>query len=162
MMRMWFAAAFCVVLAVACAAGGAKQSKSVAAPESVAAGGAAPSAPHEVDPTPTAAGHSEIQTLADAIERERVEGSFAAPTPIQLQSPATPMAQAPSSTDATCKPAKTERCSSSCKLSDSICSNAKKICDLAKDMIGDDWAAKQCTKANATCETANTTCCNCQ
>jgi hypothetical protein len=76
--------------------------------------------------------------------------------------PATPMATIPLSTDASCKPAKTERCQGSCKLSDSICTNSSKICELAQDLAGDGWAATKCARAKQTCDAAHDTCCSCQ
>lgn len=147
------------MIVIACAAGSKKQmAPSAAEPHTVQ--GAPIGA--ETSPMP-ASDHARIQQLADAIERDRTGGGFAEPTPaaIALLQP-TPMATIPSSTDATCKPAKTDRCSSSCKLSDSICVNAGKICDIAKDLIGDKWAGDQCTKATATCNTSHETCCSCQ
>lgn len=60
-----------------------------------------------------------------------------------------------------CKPAKTEACDSSCDLSTSICKNADRICNLANDMAGDDWAANKCKSARQSCVDSNKKCCSC-
>ncbi|MEO8846985.1 MAG: hypothetical protein ABI591_28855 [Kofleriaceae bacterium] len=52
-------------------------------------------------------------------------------------------------------------CTQTCELSDSICTNSAKICELADKLSGDDWAATKCKDNKATCETAKTQCCEC-
>lgn len=106
----------------------------------------------------------EIEELSANIDAQRSELGLAEPAPMSPGAePATPMATIPLSTDASCKPAKTERCEGSCKLSDSICTNASRICELAKDLVTDDgWAANKCARANKTCEAAHERCCSCQ
>jgi hypothetical protein len=149
-MKALLIAASCMVVA-ACAA---PKARSMAAPEA-AVGGAAPGE--------AGSARAEIRRLADEIERERGEGQFAEPVPSVLEGiQPTPMATVPSSADATCKPAKTERCTSSCKLSDSICKNAGRICDLAEDLPGDEFAEGHCKRAKVTCDTAHASCCTCQ
>ena len=69
---------------------------------------------------------------------------------------ATPVATAPE-----CRPAKTDTCTSACTLSTAICSNQQKICDLAKQLVGDDWAANKCESAKASCRAAHDSCCSC-
>lgn len=148
MVRSLLAAACCMVV-VACAAGGRAKT---AAPESSAAASPMPASPRE-----------QIEQLDAAIEASRTELQLDAPTESQIQSaPAQPMGAMPSSDDPKCRPAKTETCTTSCTLSDSICSNADKICNLAKDMVGDAWAANKCAKANTTCEASRAKCCGCQ
>lgn len=107
---------------------------------------------------------AEIEELSAKVDAQRSELGLAEPAPMSPGAePATPMATIPLSTDASCKPAKTERCQGSCKLSDSICTNASRICELAKDLITDDgWAANKCARANKTCEAAHDSCCSCQ
>jgi hypothetical protein len=68
----------------------------------------------------------------------------------------------PKSTDAACHPAATQTCTDSCKLSDSICDDAKKICDLADQLPGDGWAAGKCASGNASCTDAHAHCCDCR
>ncbi|HEY5920464.1 MAG TPA: hypothetical protein VIV11_02280 [Kofleriaceae bacterium] len=75
--------------------------------------------------------------------------------------PAEPMAVPTAAQDPTCKPAKTETCTTSCTLSDSICKNSEAICRLAAGM-NDAWARGRCAKANKTCERAKGRCCGCQ
>ncbi len=102
--------------------------------------------------------HSEISRLVDDIKAHG--GSFAdSPT---ASSQATPMAEAPKSTDAACHPAPTDTCSDSCKLSDSICDDAKKICDLAATLPGDTWAAGKCDSGKTSCSDAHDKCCACR
>ncbi len=52
-------------------------------------------------------------------------------------------------------------CTQSCTLSDSICDNAKKICELAKQLPGDAWAEQKCSDGSATCDQARARCCAC-
>jgi hypothetical protein len=62
----------------------------------------------------------------------------------------------------TCEPkGQGDTCKQMCTLSDSICVNAKKICDIAGEMAGDDWAAQKCADGNATCDAAKKKCCEC-
>ena len=55
----------------------------------------------------------------------------------------------------------TDTCKQSCTLSDSICANAKKICDIAKQLGADPWADQKCSDGNATCSAAHKQCCDC-
>ncbi len=106
---------------------------------------------------------AEIEELSANVDAQRTELGLAEPASMPPGAePATPMA-IPLSTDASCKPAKTERCQGSCKISDSICTNASRICELAKDLVADaGWAATKCARANQTCEAAHDSCCSCQ
>lgn len=52
-------------------------------------------------------------------------------------------------------------CTQTCQLSDSICANSEKICDIASKLPADDWAATKCKDNKATCTTAATQCCEC-
>jgi hypothetical protein len=104
---------------------------------------------------------SEIERLFAEVEQRRTELALPEPTPEAPHSPASPMSAPPLSTDATCKPAKTDRCTTSCTLSDAICTNADKICKLASELAGDTWAADKCSRAKQTCDAAHTSCCGC-
>lgn len=68
---------------------------------------------------------------------------------------------APSSDD-TCKPGTSDTCRDSCKLADSICSNATKICALAEAMNDDAWANGKCVDGKTSCDNAKKRCCGCQ
>jgi hypothetical protein len=105
---------------------------------------------------------AEIEQLWAAIEQQRGDLGLAAPTSPIEPGPASPMASTPLSSDDTCKPAKTDKCTQSCTFSDSICKNAARICELAAQLTADTWAAEKCTRAKQTCETAHETCCTCQ
>lgn len=54
------------------------------------------------------------------------------------------------------------QCRDSCTLAISICSNAERICRLAEELAGDDWAAGKCADAAAVCRQATTDCCDCR
>jgi len=139
-----------VVLAVSCAAQHA--TAPAAAPQ--AQGGAL------ADP------HQEIEQLAAQIDAERAKLGLAAPAAEAVpMTPHEPMASqvAPLSTaDATCRPAPSDTCRDTCELSDSICGNAKKICNLADQLAGDAWAEGKCREAKGLCDEAHGRCCGCQ
>jgi hypothetical protein len=63
--------------------------------------------------------------------------------------------------DPTCKPGGSQLCSDTCKLSDSICENAVKICGIAKELGNDAWANEKCASGTTSCDTAQTKCCGC-
>lgn len=150
-MKPLIAAGLCMVVVAACAS-----SKM-----------AARSAPQQA---PTMAGGSsdnaspkqQLDDLYAQVEQERQSMQLAEPQ-IESGSAATPMTAEPTprSTDKTCKPAPSETCTSSCKLSDSICGNTDKICKLAGELAGDQDAADKCTKATKTCKTSHEKCCGC-
>lgn len=63
--------------------------------------------------------------------------------------------------DPTCKPGAAQVCTDTCKLSDSICDSAVKICTIAKELGSDTWANEKCTSGTSSCETAQGKCCGC-
>jgi hypothetical protein len=123
-----------LALAIACAA----QPRSASTPSAMP--GEAPSGSHD-----------QIQQLANQIDADRLQMNLP---------PAEPMAGIPP-TAPTCTRSPSETCTETCTLSDSICRNAKQICDLADQLAGDTWAAGKCTDAKATCEAATRRCCEC-
>jgi hypothetical protein len=121
---------------VACASQNMRASQQ-AMPAAPVAGGAA-SSPHD-----------QIEALAQQIETDR--GSLKLPTTISASAPPATCVRNPSAT-----------CTQTCKLSDSICDNAKKICDIATtELANDDWAQKKCTENRSTCSVAAQQCCEC-
>jgi hypothetical protein len=150
MVRALVASALCLAIA-SCAARG--KAGTAAAPEaSAAATSPMPASPRE-----------QIDEFDRQIEAERAQLQLEPPSDPQIQSaPTQPMGALPAQQDPKCKPAKTETCETSCRLSDSICGNAEKICKLAQELPGDAWAANKCAKANTTCEASRTKCCSCQ
>ena len=92
--------------------------------------------------------HKQITDLAQQIADER--GQLPVPTAAQMSAPV-----------ATCMRNTSATCTQTCQLTDSICSNADKICEIAKKLHGDDWADKKCTENRTTCTTATTQCCEC-
>lgn len=145
-------AALCCTLVAACAAGGAR--KTAAPPEAATSGAASP-----MPGSP----HDEITQLEDKIAIDRAALQLAEPMEADWQgTPAQPMGAQPALQDPKCRPAQTDTCKTSCTLSDSICGNANRICELAKSLPGDNWAMGKCAKANTTCEASRTKCCGCQ
>ena len=147
---MKYAAALAMMLVAACAMGGAQKAaqppSEVTRPQTMPAGTDA---------------KAELDSLYAQLEEDRSqlgieEPGYSAGTPLPMT------AQPTTQTDNTCRPAASETCTSSCKLSDSICKNADRICDLAKDLAPDEDAAAKCVKADKTCKTAHDKCCDCQ
>lgn len=147
---MKYGAALALMLVVACA--GAQKSAAPAPREATmpVAGSAASASPK-----------AQLDELYAQVEQERA--ALGLPEPMAgVLSPATPMGDHPTTqTDAACHPAQSETCTSSCKLSDSICTNADKICKLAKDLEPDADAAAKCEKAGKSCTAAHDKCCGC-
>jgi hypothetical protein len=146
-----------IVLLVIAACGGGKSARM---------GGATPAA---VDGNAAAASlipasaREEIQALDDQNTAALAELKLEEPQPAMIESSAaTPMGAISPQSDPKCRPAQTEQCTTSCTLSNSVCSNADKICTLAKDMVGDTWASNKCKRANVMCEAAHKKCCSCQ
>ena len=52
-------------------------------------------------------------------------------------------------------------CADSCRLADSICDNAGRICNLAGQLGNDPWANEKCSSGTASCEAARKRCCDC-
>jgi hypothetical protein len=146
-----------VTLLFVAACGGAKPAAMqapTAAPESAQTGGA------EVMP-PSA--HDQIEALDAEITASRSKLALDEPTEQAIMgAPMEPRGAMPSTQDTKCHPAQTETCKTSCTLSDSICSNANKICEIAKTLGSDNWALNKCAKANTTCEASKGKCCGCQ
>ena len=89
---------------------------------------------------------------------------------LQLPRPMTPPVTSPeamsaggvqATNDPTCKAPSTETCTDSCKLADSICENAGRICGLASELGDDAWANEKCSSGTASCEAARKRCCDC-
>lgn len=140
--------------AIACAAGGAKSSAPPAAPAASAMPSTAPGDPH-----------AEIEALDRDITAELARAQI--PPPPTTCSGATCASQmsepfsTPTASDPTCHPAASDHCSDVCTLSTSICNNQQRICELAQQLPGDDWAAATCTRARASCQAAHDACCRC-
>jgi len=139
------------VIAIAC--GGAQPKSAVQAPSS-------PAAQSREDP------HAQIDALDREIADDMAKAHLAPPPAATCSGAACAAAMSapfatPTATDLQCHPAPTQRCTDACALSTSICNNQQKICDLAKQLPGDDWAANKCESARASCKAANDSCCTC-
>lgn len=125
------------------------------------------SAPAAMAPMERGDRHAEIEALDREISDALARGGVATPTVTSSchgEACATAMSEpfaVPAATDATCHPAASDRCTDACTISTSICNNQQRICDLAQQLAGDDWAANKCTSARASCQSARASCCSC-
>ena len=108
--------------------------------------------------------HSQIEQLASQIDAQRAQMALPEPPHVATMSAhATPMSNTPNSrTDNQCHPGTSDTCQDSCKLADSICESAQKICNLAQQLPGDAWASGKCESGKSTCDAAHQKCCGCQ
>jgi hypothetical protein len=152
-MRVWLALFIgAAIAAVVVACGGATARKAAAPPMAVPSDAGMPGGGNP---------RSEIQRLQNEIAASMGELKLPVP-PESMGTNPTPVATSMRpSNDPTCKPAETDTCKDSCKLADSICDNAKKICEIAATM-NDDWANGKCNSGNQSCDAARGRCCNCQ
>jgi len=150
--------AWCAVV-IACAAASKSAMQPAPGPET---------ATHAQPPMPGSPRDEEINRLANEIEAQRVELGLPQPAPPPFtcagatcpQSAQELAAGVPTPTRE-CKPTG-ETCTQACTLADSICSNAKKICDIASQLDGDRWAATKCSDGTQTCKDAKLRCCGCK
>jgi hypothetical protein len=148
-----FAFAAACLAAIACGAGSARPSAPPVAPRSTAI--------PDVGPRDA---HAEIEDLDLSISAKLASAQV--PPPIATcsgASCATAMSE-PSTTlaiDAHCRPPPGDRCTNRCTLATSICRDQERICRLAQQLIGDEWAANKCTQARASCQAAHDSCCAC-
>ena len=114
---------------------------------------------------PTGRPTEEIRDLDAQITQQLAQLGLNAPTDAEVvdmmaqsSTPALPESALASS----CQPAPSgDTCTDVCTLGDSICGNARRICDLADQLPGDDYAAQRCTAGRASCDRARTRCCGC-
>jgi hypothetical protein len=97
--------------------------------------------------------HDEIDTAWAAIESERASGGLTAPFEGYAVTPIADLK--------VCTHAASDKCTNTCTVSDSICDNAKKICDLAAKVPADAWAAGKCDDGTKSCDQAHDNCCAC-
>jgi hypothetical protein len=55
----------------------------------------------------------------------------------------------------------TRICIDTCKIEKSICKNADKICQLADNLGGNEWAFEKCNSGKASCQEATKKCATC-
>lgn len=121
----------------------------------------APPAPASAEP-PDA--HAQIEALDRQIADELRSAQLAVPAAACAGSCATAVATpfaVPALDDAACHPAPSPTCTDACNLSSSVCTNQQKLCDLAAQLAGDDWAAGKCASARESCKTTRDRCCSC-
>lgn len=156
----WVLGALCagaVVAGAAIAACGAAPQKSMST------GGAAPSDAQGADDPlmgmDRRARLDEISDLHVQITAQLAEiGLFAEDPAYSEPAPPLPMASAIDS----CGVAPTgAQCGDVCTIADSICDNARRICELADELPGDAWAAERCDNGKVSCARAHLRCCGC-
>jgi hypothetical protein len=138
----------------------------------IACGGAMKGARPQAAPTPVRAsgerGENERVQIR-ALDREITDAMARAQLPpIESSCSGAACAEAmstpfvtPSQQDPQCRPANNPKCTDTCSLAGSICTNQQKICDLAQQLDGDEWAAGKCDSARASCKAAHEKCCGC-
>jgi hypothetical protein len=126
---------------------------------------AAPAAAPDMGQVASGDPHDEIAALDREIAAQLSRAQVAPPTAACSGAAcAAAMAEpfaTPTPTDPACHPQSSARCQDVCTLSDSICKNQQRICELANQLAGDDWAAGKCTSARASCQAAHDRCCSC-
>lgn len=134
-----------------------------AAPQKAAAPSMA-SPPSEATPMPAGSPRDQIAALDQQIDRDLAQLSLARP-PVTAGAGVEPttMGTQPHAAEPTCQPAKTETCSDTCRLADSICANAGSICRIANGDLGgtDGYANEKCQSGSASCQAAKQRCCGC-
>ena len=146
----------CAVVVVALAACGGQKSSAMAPGMS----GAEPS-PMTMPNDP----RNEIDALAKQIDDQLATAGIATMAPATCEAShsctAEPFGLPPRIEDPTCRPATTDTCTQSCTLSDSVCTNADKICAIARKLGDDDYATEKCQSANDSCKRTREKCCGC-
>ena len=102
----------------------------------------------------------EIERLNREIEDSIAKLSIERGAPMADMNPASANIVTPSG-DPTCKPAASDSCKDVCTLGESICKNAKRICEIATEMGNDEWANGKCADGVASCDAARKRCCDC-
>ncbi len=108
---------------------------------------------------PLADVRAEIEALDLAIATDRASLDLDAPGPDAIA--AVQAAEVGRAGD-TCAPPTGDRCVDACRLSDAICGNAARICELARGLPGDAWATERCDAGKASCAASIERCCGCQ
>lgn len=139
------------MLAIAACGGRAGKQAMQTTPESVhdADGDAADA----IDPTSMDRRHGEIEQLAAKIS-EYGEGIG-----IRMSADKGPDDEGATTCELEHYP---DECDDMCGLSESICRNSERICELANELAGNAWAAEQCESATRSCKRARIACCNCK
>lgn len=151
------------VSAVGC--GGAKAPRSASQPTGMAP--QAEAAPDTASAIPTVRVQErkkEIEALLGEIGRLRQEAGLggAAPSSDAIAAGlAVPMSEAIDACPEADEP-DTPRCQDVCKLGDSICDNAERICRISDELVGDEWAQNKCSSAKVSCKEAKQSCCGCR
>jgi hypothetical protein len=105
--------------------------------------------------------HGQIEALDRDIGEREGSAQLAPPGEADIEAAApVPMVQATNVCTPPTHP--NDTCADACKLGDAICDDATRICALADQLPGDDWAAGKCSGGKASCERARQRCCDCK
>jgi hypothetical protein len=127
--------------------------------------------PHIDQPVPTASGPpppladsptTQIEQLhADLVARRAVLSlRTPAPAPDDACEPVCTIDDPPDKPTA-CTSGAGAACAKTCTQTAALCDDATKICEIAKQLRTEAWAAARCHDANASCGDARTACCGC-
>ena len=152
-----------LVLGIALAACAARSQKTAAPAQTAPQAGEQPS---QMGVSP----RTELDLLDDQITADMERLGIVRPQPppdvcvadCEPQQMSTAVSAAAAQDPATCQRSQSQTCTDACKLSDSICTNAKRICELATQLGGTDaYANDKCHRGTASCEAATKRCCSC-
>ncbi|MBA3391862.1 MAG: hypothetical protein H0T89_04415 [Deltaproteobacteria bacterium] len=151
-------------LLIACGAGAQKVSRSPATSPGAAE-------PTSVSGQPSEAPRFEIDELDRQIDADLAKLRLARPPapadscvspPCDPQRMSTAAGAANAPPEASCKPGRSDVCTDSCTLKDSICKSAGRICEIASQLGGNDsYANEKCASSSASCSAAKERCCAC-
>ena len=136
--------AYVVSTAVGCAA-----PKPASSPQSTTTGAAGPM--HRAAPMQTQQTRNEVLALMGQVRDFRVRAGLPGAEPDMSTS----------GDGATCDAATEGTCGDVCKLSEDICDNKDRICEIAETET-DPWFSQQCGSAKASCHEAQRRCCGCE
>ena len=104
--------------------------------------------------------HAEIEALMERTQVDMDTLGATAGDPMTSPVPST----SPSEIPQTCSPpaAPSSTCRDVVDLAHRVCDAASRICELAADLPGDDWAAGRCNAGAASCATAHQRSCDCR
>jgi hypothetical protein len=97
---------------------------------------------------------SEIRARMQAIESD-VTTLGLTPASLALIAPPPPLSVR------ACPAGTSSSCHDACRLDDSVCDDARHICQLADQIASDGWAAAQCARAKQACAASHAKCCAC-
>jgi hypothetical protein len=104
--------------------------------------------------------HAEIDTLMQRTDADMATLGATPASPMSAPTPATAAHAIPG----TCAPPPdpSPTCRDVQTIAERVCDAATRICELAADLPGDDWATGRCNASTASCATAHQRSCDCR